>query len=104
MFSLNIHGIDEKNSRLQGMTDVGATGHPDYDPALIKHLMSDHAARRDLLIRLDDHARHRQFAKIPCTLARLRDGLMRHIEKENEHFYAYLFRRAANDGDALKDL
>lgn len=104
MFSLNIHGIDEKNSRLQGMTGAGATGHPDYDPALIKHLMSDHAALRDLLIRLDDHARHRQFAKIPGTLARLRDGLMRHIEEENEHFYAYLFRCAANDGDALEDL
>lgn len=104
MLSLNIHGIEQRSRRLPGVTGTGAAGHAEYDPALIKHLMSDHAALRDLLTRLDDHARHRQFAKIPCTLARLRDGLMRHIEEENEHFYAYVFQRAAYDRDAREHL
>lgn len=104
MLSLNTHGIEEKKNRLQGMTGAGATSPVDYDPTLIKHLVSDHVSLRDLLIRLDDHARHRQFAKIPGTLARLRDGLMRHIEEENEHFYAYALRCAANDRSAQEHL
>lgn len=109
MFSLNTRGIDERKHPLQVMTAASGTphadtAHADYDPALIKHLMSDHAALRDLLARLDDHARYRQFAKIPGTLARLREDLMRHIEEENEHFYAYVSRNAANDRDAREHL
>ena len=104
MFSLNTRGIDQRKHPLQGMIGTSATGQADYDPALIKHLMSDHAALRDLLTRLDDHARHRQFAKIPVTLARLRDSLMHHIEEENEHFYAYVSRNVANDHDAREHL
>lgn len=104
MFSLNHRGIEEKSIRPQDMTGVGTSGRTAYDPTLIKHLTSDHASLRDLLTRLDDHARHRQFAKIPGTLARLRDALMRHIEEENEHFYAYVFRCAAHEPEAREQL
>lgn len=104
MFSLNNRGIEEKSSRPQDMTGVGTAGRTAYDPTLIKHLKSDHAALRDLLGRLGDHARHRQFAKVPGTLARLRDALMRHIEEENEHFYAYVFQCAVDGPEAREQL
>lgn len=93
MFSLELRDTDDRTARGYGMacmagTDIRAPA--TYDPTLIKHLTSDHASLQDSLGRLEDHAQHRQFAKIPGTLARFRNDLHRHIEEENLHFYAYV--------------
>lgn len=92
MFSLDFCDTDEKSPCATGPVGTGASGHSGHDPALIRHLMSDHALLRDSLQRLEDHAQHLQFSKIPRTLARFRADLQRHIEEENEHFYAYVAR------------
>lgn len=94
MFTLNLKDFDEKGARTFSAT--GATTRPTYDPALIKHLKADHAVLQDSLERLEDHAQHRQFAKLPGELARFRAELLRHIEEENLHFYAYV-------ADALRE-
>jgi len=97
MLSLDFRDTDERPACVSGQVGTGATGNAAYDPALIKHLMSDHALLQDSLGRLEDHAQHRQFAKIPRTLARFRNDLQRHIEEENEHFYAYIAKALRDD-------
>ena len=97
MFSLDFRDTDEKPDCVSGLVGTSATGHATYDPALIKHLKSDHASLQDSLGRLEDHAQHRQFAKIPRTLVRFRNDLQRHIEEEHEHFYAYIAKALRDD-------
>lgn len=97
MFSLNLRDTDERPAWAQGPANAPAPGHTGYDPALIKHLKSDHALLQDSLGRLEDHAQHRQFAKIPGTLARFRNDLLRHIEEETQHFYAYVANALRED-------
>lgn len=97
MFSLNLRDIDERPAWTQGSANTSTPVHTDYDPALIKHLKSDHALLQDSMGRLEDHAQHRQFAKIPGTLARFRNDLQRHIEEENLHFYAYVANALRED-------
>lgn len=97
MFSLDLRDTDEKPAGTASATSVGCMGHATYDPTLIKHLKSDHTALQDSLGRLEDHAQHRQFAKIPATLARFRNDLLRHIEEENLHFYAYVAHALRED-------
>lgn len=93
MLSLELRDTDDRTARASGMACVAGTeitGPATYDPTLIKHLTSDHAGLQDFLERLEDHVQHRQFAKIPDTVARFRNELHRHIEEENHHFYAYV--------------
>lgn len=97
MFSLELRDIDHKPAWANAAGSVHASAHAAYDPALIKHLKSDHALLQDSLGRLEDHAQHRQFAKIPRTLARFRGDLQRHIEEESEHFYAYVAHALRED-------
>ena len=97
MFSLDLRNTDEKPASVASMTGTGAPGHALYDPTLIKHLTADHANLLESLGRLEDHAQHRQFVKIPGTLARFRTDLLRHIEEENLHFYAYVAHALRED-------
>lgn len=97
MFSLELRDTDEKPANAFGAASAGSVGNAAYDPTLIRHLKSDHSGLLDLLARLDDHARHRQFAKVPATLARFHAELLRHIEEENTHFYAYITRLLRDD-------
>lgn len=100
MFSLDFRDTDDHLARASGTTcAAGPVASPaaTYDPTLIKHLKSDHAGLQDSLVRLEDHAQHRQFAKIPGTLARFRSELHRHIEEENLHFYAYVAHALRED-------
>lgn len=97
MFTLDLRDIDEKGAQPFGAPGAGATTRPTYDPALIKHLKADHAVLQDALERLEDHARHRQLAKLPAELARFRTELLRHIEEENLHFYAYVAEALRED-------
>lgn len=76
-------------------TDVSPS--PGYDPALIPHLVADHALLKDLLGRLEDLAIHRQYARIPGTLLRFRDEVVRHIAEEDAHFYGPVLNALEND-------
>lgn len=76
-------------------TDVSPS--PGYDPALIAHLVADHALLKDLLGRLEDLAIHRQYARIPGTLLRFRDEVVRHIAEEDAHFYGPVLNALEND-------
>lgn len=97
MFSLELRDTDEKPAAASGAVSTGVAGNTAYDPTLIRHLKSDHGCLLDLLTRLDDHARHLQFAKVPTTLARFHADLLRHIDEENTHFYAYIARLLRDD-------
>ncbi len=82
-------------------TDASSSEH---DPALIPHLVADHALLRDLLGRLEDLAIHRQYQRIPGLLLRLRDELVRHIEEEDKHFYGPVLNALENDAPARQRL
>lgn len=94
---LSLHIRDTEDASLH----APQAGSPDprfaYDPDLVKHLAADHATLQATLARLEDHARHRQFAKIPAALERFRIDLLRHIEDEDVHFYAYVERALRDD-------
>jgi|APMI01.1.fsa_nt_gi hypothetical protein len=75
-----------------------------HDPALIPHLIADHAQLKDLLGRLEDLAIHRQYQRIPGMLLRLRDDLVRHVEEEDTHFYGPVLQALENDAPARQRL
>ena len=94
---LSLHIRDTEDARHHAPHDASVDPRFAYDPDLIKHLAADHAALQAVLSRLEDHARHRQFAKIPATLERFRIDLLRHIEEEDAHFYTYVERALRDD-------
>jgi hypothetical protein len=95
MFSLDIR--DTEDALLHAHPTRSTTPHSTYDPNLVKHLKADHVTLQATLARLEDHAHHRPFTKIPAALARFRVDLLRHIEEEDAHFYAYVERALHDD-------
>lgn len=95
MLSLQI--LDTEDAHLHAAHLASVDPRLAYDPDLVKHLSADHATLQATLSRLEDHARHRQFAKIPAVLARFRIDLLRHIEEEDAYFYAYVERALRDD-------
>jgi hypothetical protein len=94
---LSLHIRDTEDASLHAPPVRSADACCAYDPDLVKHLTADHVTLQATLARLEDHARHRQFAKIPAALERFRVDLLRHIEEEDAHFYAYVERALRDD-------
>lgn len=94
---LSLHIRDTEDARIHAPDVENVDPRFAYDPDLIKHMTADHATLQATLARLEDHARHRQFAKIPATLGRFRVDLLRHIEEEDAHFYTYVERALRDD-------
>jgi len=95
MFSLHIR--DTEDALLHAHQVGSADPRLAYGPDLVKHLTADHVTLQATLARLEDHARHRQFAKVPAVLARFRADLLRHIEEEDAHVYRYVERALHDD-------
>lgn len=95
MFTFNRRPTE---ARAAGNDAPGEAASPHaHDPALIPHLVADHALLKDLLGRLEDLAIHRQYARMPGILLRFRDELMRHIAEEDAHFYGPVLHVLEND-------
>lgn len=104
MFTFNNHPTEERTARGNARTPADAPSPTGHDPALIAHLVADHALLKDLLGRLEDLAIHRQYQRIPGVLLRLRDELVRHIEEEDTHFYGPVLNALENDVPARQRL
>lgn len=97
MFTFNSRPTEER-------APADAPSPSGHDPALIAHLVADHALLKDLLGRLEDLAIHRQYPRIPGTLQRLRDELVRHIAEEDTHFYGPVLHALEHDTPARQRL
>jgi regulator of sigma D len=104
MFTFNSRPTEERAARDDARTPADAPPATGHDPALIAHLVADHALLKDLLGRLEDLAIHRQYARIPGTLQRLRDELVRHIAEEDTHFYGPVLHALADNAPARQRL
>lgn len=97
MFTFNRRPTEARAAASDAPPPAEATSPHGHDPALIPHLVADHALLKDLLGRLEDLAIHRQYQRIPETLLRLRDELVRHIEEEDRYFYMPVLRALRHD-------
>ena len=97
MFTFNRRPTEARAVGSDAPPQAQAASPHSHDPALIPHLVADHALLKDLLGRLEDLAIHRQYQRIPETLLRLRDELGRHIEEEDRYFYMPVLRALRHD-------